>query len=329
MTKIKWIRKLNRIPQSDPQIIIGNDSQIHSTTRLGENGYTMAIDEAGNWLRGKQHGGILIGDKVHIGEFCTIKRATLPNTYTQIGYDSKICSFVNIGHNCKIGKHVFVGPGVVLNGSVEVGDNTWIGGNAVIRQHIKIGKNAVVGQGAVVIKDIPTEITVVGNPAIQIDYLHNVIHPSFKHGQGFQIGVFNHIHEDVEVGGNVQIRSHVELRPKTKIGNSCYIDSGVKSSGLNEIGNNVILRYDTIIARNVIIEDGVFISPQVMFINVPFFEKEKKKTIIRRGAKIGTNATINDGVKIGEGVIIGAKSFVNKDCLEPGVYVGIPVRKIK
>ena len=36
-----------------------------------------------------------------------------------------------------------------------------------------------------------------------------------------------------------------------------------------------------------------------------------------------------DGVEIGEGVIIGAKSFVNRDCIEPGIYVGVPARKTK
>jgi len=159
--------------------------------------------------------------------------------------------------------------------------------------------------------------------------IYNMIHSTFKHGKNFEIGHFNHIHENVKVGDDVIICSYVELRPDTIIGNGCYIDSGVKSSGQCEIGNDVIVRYDTIIARNVIIEDEVFLSPQVMFINVPFTKKEKKKTIIRKGAKIGTNSTINDGVEIGEGVIIGAKSFVNKDCLEKGIYVGIPAKLIK
>ncbi len=155
---------------------------------------------------------------------------------------------------------------------------------------------------------------------------YNVIDESFVHGANFKIGEFNHIHEGVRVGDNVTIRSFVELRPGTVIGNDVYIDSGVKSSGHCKIGNDVTLRYDAIIARNVTIEDGVFISPQVMFIHIPFTDKEKKPTIIRKNAKIGTDATINDGVEVGEGVIIGAKAFVNRDCLEPGIYVGIPAK---
>jgi UDP-N-acetylglucosamine acyltransferase len=157
----------------------------------------------------------------------------------------------------------------------------------------------------------------------------NIVDQSFKCGKNLKIGVYNHIHENVRVGDDCTIRSFVELRPETVIGNNCYIDSGVKTSGQCRIGNNVTIRYDSIIARNVIIEDDVFISPQVMTINIPFTEKEKKPTIIRKNAKIGTNVTINDGVEIGVGVIIGAKAFVNKDCIESGVYVGAPAKKIR
>ena len=156
----------------------------------------------------------------------------------------------------------------------------------------------------------------------------NVIHPSFVHGERLKIGSFNHIHEDVRVGDDVTIRSHVELRPDTVIGDRCYIDSGVKSSGNCQIGNDITIRFDSIIARNVIIEDGVFISPQVMFINIAFSDKKKKPTIIRRNVKIGTNATINDCVEIAEGTIIGAKALVIKDILEPGIYVGIPAKRL-
>jgi len=156
----------------------------------------------------------------------------------------------------------------------------------------------------------------------------NYIHPSFVHGKNLKIGKFNHIHEGVKVGDDVTIRSYVELRKGTIVGDGCYIDSGVKSSGQCTIGDNVTIRYNSIIARNVTIKDDVFISPQVMFINIPFTKKERRPTIVGKGAKIGTNATINDGVKIGDGVIIGAKSFVNRDCIEPGTYVGIPARKI-
>lgn len=317
------------MPSSPPKIAIGKNTRIHPTVFLGEEGFSMERLDDGSWINAVHQGDVTIEDDVWIGEFSIIRRSTLPDTSTIIGKGSKIRDHVNIGHNCKVGEHNFIGPHVCLDGSVEIGDFCWIAPHAVIKEHVKVGDEVIIGMGAVVTQDISDGGSVVGVPAVPIEYHGNYIHPSFIHGKNFKIGKYNHIHENVKVGDNVTIRSYVELRPDTIIGDGCYIDSGVKSSGGCRIGNNVTIRYDAIIARNVIIEDGVFISPQVMFIYIPFTEKEVKLTIVRKGAKIGTSATINDGVEIGEGAIIGAKTFVNKDCLEPGVYVGIPARRLK
>ncbi len=151
----------------------------------------------------------------------------------------------------------------------------------------------------------------------------NIVHESFRYGKKFKIGSFNHIHENVICGDNVEIKSYVEIRPLTKIGNNVYIDSGVKISGECDIMDNVIIRYDSIIARNVIICPNVFISPQVMFINIPAKKREiKKVTIIHEGVFLGTNCTIHDGVEIFEDIIIGAKANVRKSLYAKGTYVG-------
>lgn len=157
----------------------------------------------------------------------------------------------------------------------------------------------------------------------------NKIVPDFKHGENLSMGHFNLIEKNVRVGDNVTIKNYVELRAGTVFGNGCYIDSRVSTSGGDNcrIGNNVTLRYASIIARNVVIEDDVFISPQVGFINIPFTDKkDQKPTIIKKGVKIGFNVTIKEGVTIEEGLIIGAKANVTKDLLKPGVYVGNPAR---
>lgn len=155
----------------------------------------------------------------------------------------------------------------------------------------------------------------------------NMIDPTFKHGENFKIGEFCIIKEDCAVGDNVTIKDYVRLAKGTKVGNNVYIDSGVKSSGMNKIGSNVTIRYDAIISREVTVEDDVFISPQVMTIYSTHKGQRIGGIVIGKGAFIGTNATIGAGVKIGAGVVIGAKALVTKDCLEPGVYVGVPARR--
>lgn len=159
--------------------------------------------------------------------------------------------------------------------------------------------------------------------------MNNIIHESFKHGKNFKIGNFCIIQEDCVVGDNVTIKDFVRLARDTKIGNNCIIDSYVKSSGQNRIGNNVTIRYDSIIAREVTIEDDVFISPQVMTIYLTHKKDKVGGIVIGKGAFIGTNVTIGAGVHIGPKVVIGAKALVTKDCLEPGIYVGLPAKKVK
>lgn len=157
----------------------------------------------------------------------------------------------------------------------------------------------------------------------------NIIAPDFKHGKNFKIGDFCIIHEGCEVGDNVIIENFVLLKKGTKIGDNVFVDSYVKSSGSNHIGSNVTLRFNATIAREVTIEDDVFISPNVMTIFSTHEGEQKGGTVIEKGAFIGTNAVLGSQVKIGENTVIGSMSYVNKDCEANAIYAGTPVRKVR
>lgn len=70
-----------------------------------------------------------------------------------------------VGHGTKIGLNVNIAPGANISGNVEIGSRVYIGSNAFIRENITIGKGATIGAGAVVVKDVPENTVVVGNPA--------------------------------------------------------------------------------------------------------------------------------------------------------------------
>ena len=75
-----------------------------------------------------------------------------------------------VAHDCVIGDFVTFAPGVMCNGNVHVEDHVYIGTGAVLRQGkpskpLVIGAGAIVGMGAVVTRDVPPGVTVVGNPA--------------------------------------------------------------------------------------------------------------------------------------------------------------------
>jgi acetyltransferase-like isoleucine patch superfamily enzyme len=158
----------------------------------------------------------------------------------------------------------------------------------------------------------------------------SVVHSSFKYGTNLKMGYFNVIGEGVKVGDNCVICNFVLLKKDTIIGNNCYIDSYVLSSGACRIGNHVTLRYQSVIARNVIIKDHVFFTAGVKTIYLT--QNRKPSTtplIIEEGCYFGDNAIIMGALTVGHHSIIGACAFINKSVEPYGVYVGIPARKLR
>lgn len=157
----------------------------------------------------------------------------------------------------------------------------------------------------------------------------NQIAEDFKHGENFSIGSNCVIQDGCKVGDNVRIEHFVLLKKNTKMGNDVYVDSYFKSSGDNVIGNGVTLRFNSTVARKVIVGDDVFLAPNVM---TEYSDHEGVKhpgTVIGKGTFVGSNAVIAAGVKICPGCVIGSLSYVNKDLVEPGTYVGAPARLIR
>lgn len=109
-------------------------------------------------------------DDVSIGEGAIISPFVCFTSNIRVGrmFHANIGSIIE--HDCKIGDYVTFAPGVKCNGAVTIGDYAYIGAGATIKQGTtdrprQIGQGAVIGMGAVVTKDVPAGVTVVGNPA--------------------------------------------------------------------------------------------------------------------------------------------------------------------
>jgi len=161
------------------------------------------------------------------------------------------------------------------------------------------------------------------------------IHGSFIHGDNFKCGENVIIEEDVVVGDDVKLGHNVTLKSGTRILNDVTLADYVKTTGICIIGNGVGARTGACISKSVIINDNAFIGPEVMTNhtkNVMHKRNLKEVQLITRigyGAVIGSDSSLVAGLTIGDNVVIAAGSNVYKDILEPGIYGGNPIRKIK
>jgi len=152
---------------------------------------------------------------------------------------------------------------------------------------------------------------------------------------------FVSISDDVELGKNVKIYNFVNLYgcqigDNTKIGTFVEIQKGAT------IGKNCKISSHTFICEGVHIEDNCFIGHNVTFINDKYpratnpdgdMQTEEDwvciPTYIRKGASIGSSATLLCGITIGENAIVGAGSVVTRDVPPNCTVVGVPAKVIK
>jgi acetyltransferase-like isoleucine patch superfamily enzyme len=146
---------------------------------------------------------------------------------------------------------------------------------------------------------------------------------------------------DVRLGKDVTIYAFVNLYGCT-IGDQCKIGTFVEIQKGVTIGDRVKISSHSFICEGVTIEEYSFIGHGVMFINdrypratSPVGELQTEAdwavvpTLVRRGASIGSNATILCGVTIGEGAIVGAGSVVTRDVPPHTIVVGNPARVLR
>ena len=149
------------------------------------------------------------------------------------------------------------------------------------------------------------------------------IAPDVKLGKNVRIFDFTNLY-GCEIGDDVKIGTFVEIQKGSRIGNRCKISS------------------HTFICEGVTIEDEVFIGHNVTFINdrnprataaggqlQTEADWTCESTLVKRGASIGSGATLLCGITIGENALVGAGSVVTRDVPPGGVVAGNPARPVK
>jgi UDP-3-O-[3-hydroxymyristoyl] glucosamine N-acyltransferase len=142
---------------------IDNNCHIQCGVKIGGNGLGSQKMKNGGWAHFPHFGRVIIEKNVIIQDNSIIARGTLGNTIIKEG--AVIGPLTCIAHNVQIGTNVFITQSVTIAGSVKVKDGAIIWGSASIRDGLVIGENSIVGMGSVVVKDVPDNVIVYGNPA--------------------------------------------------------------------------------------------------------------------------------------------------------------------
>ncbi len=141
------------------------------------------------------------------------------------------------------------------------------------------------------------------------------------------------IDEGCQIGKGTKIWHFSHIMPHCKIGENCNIGQNVVISPDVVLGNNVKVQNNVSIYTGVICEDDVFLGPSMVFTNVinPRSAVNRKnqyaKTVVKKGASIGANATIVCGHDIGKYAFIGAGAVVTKNVPDYALVVGNPARQ--
>lgn len=143
------------------------------------------------------------------------------------------------------------------------------------------------------------------------------------------LGKFTVIHENISNYPDLVVGNFCEIGEGCIIGPSVILQSHVRVGKNVMIGEGVIIKFGSSLTEGMVVEHDVFIGPNVVFLGSDHNRKSIHGTRIGARSFIGAGVNVAAGITIGCDVIVGANSFVSRDLLLPGIYVGCPAKKNK
>jgi UDP-2-acetamido-3-amino-2,3-dideoxy-glucuronate N-acetyltransferase len=142
-----------------------------------------------------------------------------------------------------------------------------------------------------------------------------------------------YVDDGAQIGEGTKIWHFAHIMPKARIGKNCIFGQNTNVDNGVVIGDNVKVQNNVSIYTGTVIEDDVFLGPSCVLTNVTNPRSQVKrhslyeKTILRRGATVGANATIVCGIEIGRYAFIAAGAVVAKNVPDYALMMGCPARQ--
>jgi UDP-2-acetamido-3-amino-2,3-dideoxy-glucuronate N-acetyltransferase len=234
---------------------------------------------------------------------------------------------------------IIVAPGAI------VGENTVFGNNVVVRENAQIGRGCVLGNNVVVHADtlIGSNVriddnTVIGKmpmKAANSATTKDGVLPRCTIGDNCIVGTSVVMYRGCSVGDKVLIADLSTVRENVQVGTGTIIGRGVAIENSCTVGEYCKLETNVYLSAYSIVEDRCFIAPCVVTSNDNFVGRTKERfkhfkgLILRKGGRIGANATILPGKEIGEDALVAAGSVVTKNLPARKIYAGVPAREFR
>lgn len=234
---------------------------------------------------------------------------------SQVAATAKMGVGTNIGVYCVIGNDVVIGDGCEIGNRVVVHDGTIIGSNVRIDDGTVIGKLPMSAANSAVTKDQELPPAHVSDNCI--------------------IGANVIVYRGCEVGKKVLIADLATVRENVTVGDFSIVGRGVAIENHCRIGRYVKLETNVYITAYSELEDRVFVAPCVATSNDNFIGRTEERfkhfkgITVKRGARIGVNATILPGITINEDCLVAAGAVVTKDAPARMIVAGVPAKPFR
>jgi UDP-2-acetamido-3-amino-2,3-dideoxy-glucuronate N-acetyltransferase len=226
-----------------------------------------------------------------------------------------------IDPTAKIAEGVETGAHVVVGANVRIGKGSKIGSNVVIHTDTVVGENVVIGDNCVIGKS-PTRAA--------ISTLKPKDLPPLEIGDECRIGALVAIYRGAKLGRGVMVADLATVREDVEIGKFTIVGRGVAVENDTRIGSYVKVETNAYVTAHTRIESRCFIAPMVTMTNDNFLGRTEERfkytkgPTLKKGARVGANATLMPGVTIGEDAVVAAGSLVTRDVPPRKIVAGVP-----
>jgi UDP-2-acetamido-3-amino-2,3-dideoxy-glucuronate N-acetyltransferase len=234
---------------------------------------------------------------------------------------SVVASTARIGEGTRYGDFCRFGDGV------SIGRNCEIGSNVIVHDGTSIGDSVRIDDGAVIGK---RPMKAANSATTKEQEL-----PAAKIGSNCIIGTHVVIYRGCEIGHKVLIADLSTVRENVTVGDFTIVGRGVAIENFCKIGRYVKLETNVYITAYSELEDRVFVAPGVATSNDNFIGRTEERfkhfkgVTIRKGARIGVQATILPGIEIAPDTLVAAGALVTKNTQARKIVAGVPAKEFR